>query len=176
MDRRVGIPPGSPGGVLAGRCGQPWQFSAASPPIDLGLASGQDLLNRLLPAIAIALLALSLLTGPLLADELEEQTWAIAGKLACPVCAGQSVKDSGAELAVQMRSIIATQLAQGRSEPQIIEYLVDRYGAEILLDPPKSGIQLWVWIGPVAILAIGVLMVLARFDYSALLARWRRDR
>ncbi len=117
---------------------------------------------------AALLLAALLLTltgqGPVSAESLEERTWAIAAKLACPVCAGQSVKDSSAELAVQMRATIAEQLRRGRSEAEVIEFMVERYGEEILLDPPKSGIQLWVWIGPVAIVAAGVAIVASRFE------------
>lgn len=97
-------------------------------------------------------------------DSLQEQTWAIAGKLACPVCAGQSVKDSGSELAVQMRAAIAEQLRRGRSEAEVFEFMVERYGEEILLDPPKSGLQLWVWIGPVAIVAAGLAIVAGRLE------------
>jgi cytochrome c-type biogenesis protein CcmH len=124
--------------------------------------------------MARRLTAALLLTGLLLAltaqvpvDEqlLQEQTWAIAGKLACPVCAGQSVKDSGAELAVQMRAAIAEQLRRGRSETEVIAFMVDRYGEEILLDPPKSGPQLWVWMGPVAIVAGGLAVAASRFEF-----------
>lgn len=122
--------------------------------------------RRLTAALLLTGLLLAL-TGQGPADEglLQEQTWAIAGKLACPVCAGQSVKDSGAELAVQMRAAIAEQLRRGRSEDEVIEFMVERYGEEILLDPPKSGPQLWAWIGPVAIVAGGLAIVASRFEF-----------
>ena len=121
--------------------------------------------RRLRDALLLAGLVL-VLAGQVPADDdlLQERTWAIAGKLACPVCAGQSVKDSGAELAVQMRAAIAEQLRRGRSEAEVIEYMVGRYGEEILLEPPKSGVQLWVWIGPVAIVAAGLVIVASRFE------------
>lgn len=122
--------------------------------------------RRLTAVLLLAGLLLAL-TGQGAAEEdlLQEQTWAIAGKLACPVCAGQSVKDSGAELAVQMRAAIAEQLRRGRSEAEVIEFMVERYGEEILLDPPKSGTQLWVWIGPVAIVAAGLAIAASRFEF-----------
>ena len=122
--------------------------------------------RRLTAALLLAGLLLALTgQGPADEDLLQEKTWAIAGKLACPVCAGQSVKDSGAELAVQMRAAISEQLRRGRSEAQVIEFMVERYGEEILLDPPKSGPQLWVWIGPVAIVAVGLAIAASRFDF-----------
>ena len=114
----------------------------------------------------LALLLLAVLVLPVKADARQEQIWAIAGKLACPVCAGQSVKDSNAQLAVQMRQVIAEQLDLGRSESEIIAYMVDRYGEEILLDPPKSGPQLWVWIGPVVVIAAGLVMAASRFSWN----------
>ena len=122
--------------------------------------------RRLGPVLLLALLLLvGAGQGAVSAESLEEQTWAIAGKLACPVCAGQSVKDSSSELAVQMRTAIAEQLRRGRSESEVIAFMVDRYGEEILLDPPKSGSQLWVWIGPVAIVAAGLAIVASRFEW-----------
>ena len=114
----------------------------------------------------LALLLLAVLVFPVKADARQEQIWAIAGKLACPVCAGQSVKDSNAQLAVQMRQVIAEQLDLGRSEREIIAYMVDRYGEEILLDPPKSGPQLWVWIGPVVVIASGLVLAASRFSWK----------
>ena len=122
--------------------------------------------RRLTAALLLTGLLLSL-TGQAPADDdlLQEQTWAIAGKLACPVCAGQSVKDSGAELAVQMRAAISEQLRRGRSEAEVIDFMVERYGEEILLEPPKSGPQLWVWIGPVAIVAAGLAIAASRFEF-----------
>ncbi len=114
----------------------------------------------------LALLLLAVLALPVKADARQEQIWAIAGKLACPVCAGQSVKDSNAQLAVQMRQVIAEQLDLGRSESEIIAYMVDRYGEEILLDPPKSGPQLWVWIGPVVVIAAGLVLAASRFSWN----------
>ena len=121
--------------------------------------------RRLTAALLFSGLLLALTAqAPSDEDLLQEKTWAIAGKLACPVCAGQSVKDSGAELAVQMRAVISEQLRRGRSEPEVIAFMVERYGEEILLDPPKSGPQLWVWIGPVAIVAAGLAIAASRFE------------
>ena len=127
-------------------------------------APGPELNLRL--GTLLALLLLAVLVFPVKADARQEQIWAIAGKLACPVCAGQSVKDSNAQLAVQMRQVIAEQLDLGRSEREIIAYMVDRYGEEILLDPPKSGPQLWVWIGPVVVIASGLVLAASRFSWK----------
>tara|TARA_B100001123_G_scaffold412790_2_gene510450 strand:- start:457 stop:834 length:378 start_codon:yes stop_codon:yes gene_type:complete len=89
----------------------------------------------------------------------EQRMWLLAEELACPVCDGQSIKDSNAELAQQMRALIVVLLDSGRNEKEVTDYLVLRYGEEILLDPPKSGFQLGVWIGPVLFILIGVGIV-----------------
>lgn len=85
----------------------------------------------------------------------------IAGKLQCPICEGESVTDSHSAIAADMRRIISEQLAGGRTEPQILQYFVDRYGVAILRDPPRTGFYAAVWWIPVLALALGVGVVYA---------------
>src|SRR5690606_15391753 len=82
----------------------------------------------------------------------------------CPVCVSESVADSNAQLAQQMREMIQQQLEQGRSEAEIFSYFTNRYGDWIMLDPPKRGIHLIVWILPVVagLLGLAVVIVLMR--------------
>ncbi len=100
--------------------------------------------------------------------QLENRVYEIAGKLRCPVCTSESVADSSVQLAIQMREIIQEQLNDGRSEAQILAFFQERYGDWILLDPPKRGLHLLVWVLPVvgAILGVTALFVLGR--------RWQR--
>lgn len=81
--------------------------------------------------------------------ELEPRVFEIAAKLRCPVCTSESVAQSAAETSVRMREIIAEKLRAGESEAQILAYFQERYGDWILLEPPRSGIYLAVWIFPV---------------------------
>lgn len=80
---------------------------------------------------------------------------AIGERLACPICHGETVADSPSVLAQQMRGIIADQIAQGRSDAQITQYFVDRYGQGILLAPPAHGFSLLAWLLPIALLVGG---------------------
>ena len=89
----------------------------------------------------------------------EEQMWKIAGRLACPVCEGQSIKDSDSQLASQMRQLIVDRLRLGEDPEKIIQFLVERYGEGVRMDPPKTGFGLGVWIGPVVFFAIGSVLV-----------------
>lgn len=92
-------------------------------------------------------------------DVYSPETLKISRKLQCPVCAGQSVADSGSQLAAQMRDIIEQKVQAGESEQQIIDYFVARYGASIATEPPKSGISLGLWWMPVAVVVFGAIVV-----------------
>lgn len=75
----------------------------------------------------------------------EARLRAIAEQLRCPVCQGENLYDSRSELAIEMRTIIREQLAQGRSDEEVVEYFVDRYGDYVRLTPPPSLTVLW-WL------------------------------
>lgn len=95
-------------------------------------------------------------------DPYEERMWEIAEKVACPVCEGQSVKDSNAQLAREMRDLIVERLRFGDDPEAIIDFLAERYGEGILMDPPKTGLGLGVWVGPLIFLAAGIGIVAYR--------------
>ncbi|HEX7040895.1 MAG TPA: cytochrome c-type biogenesis protein CcmH [Trueperaceae bacterium] len=114
---------------------------------------------------AAALLLLALLCAALAqAVELDSRVFDIARQLRCPVCTSESVADSSAELAQQMREIIQQQLDEGRSEAEILAFFQARYGDWILLDPPKRGLHLVVWVLPIAagVAGVAALVVLGR--------------
>jgi len=96
--------------------------------------------------------------------ELQSRVFEIARQLRCPVCVSESVADSNAQIAQQMRQVIQQQLEEGRSEAQIFSYFVNRYGDWIMLDPPKRGIHLVVWVLPVVagLGGLAVVLVLVR--------------
>ncbi len=96
------------------------------------------------------------------AQGIDAQAQAIAAHLRCPVCQNESVADSPAELASQMRALIREKLAAGDSPDQIVAYFVSRYGEWILLEPPRRGLGWFVWIAPLAVLILGGVLV-ARF-------------
>ncbi|WP_245526777.1 cytochrome c-type biogenesis protein [Marinithermus hydrothermalis] len=81
--------------------------------------------------------------------DLSPEVFQIAKELRCPVCQGESIAESNAELSQESRRLIAEMLAEGKSKEEILQFFVDRYGEWILYSPPRKGITLWVWIGPV---------------------------
>lgn len=125
--------------------------------------------RTLQPYAAILLLVLLASSLALAASvEVAPRVFEIAGKLRCPVCTGESVAQSASPTSVQMRELIAQKLAAGESEAQILDYFVARYGEWILLEPPRHGVYLVVWLLPVVV-GLGILGTLAYY-----LRRWTR--
>ncbi|HXA32435.1 MAG TPA: cytochrome c-type biogenesis protein [Acidimicrobiales bacterium] len=88
-----------------------------------------------------------------------QRVQAIASGIKCPSCEDLSVADSNAQTAVTVRAAIVAQVAAGRTDQQIDDYLVARYGSSIVLTPPKSGWSLLVWVLPLVagVVALGGL-------------------
>ncbi len=84
--------------------------------------------------------------------ELQAQIREVSRSLRCAVCQSESVWESNAELALQMREIIRERLKNGESPDQIRAYFVGRYGDFILLKPARSGLNWLLWLGPVVLL------------------------
>jgi cytochrome c-type biogenesis protein CcmH len=114
---------------------------------------------RLLTACFVATLLLTIVARVALADPLEDETRRIGKQLQCPVCAGASVAESPSDLAGQMRAVIRAKLEAGESDQQIVSYFVERYGDSVLVEPPRRGLGLLVWLAPVAMLTIGAVLL-----------------
>ncbi len=101
------------------------------------------------------------------APTLDDQIHSIANELMCPVCAGQTVAESGAQLAVQMRAIIRERLQRGETREQIIAYFVAQFGEGVLAAPPRRGIGLLLWLSLPLVLGIGFLVLILFVRRSA---------
>lgn len=89
----------------------------------------------------------------------EQRARALSAELRCLVCQNQSIDDSDAELARDLRLIVRERIKAGDNDRQIITYLVDRYGEFVLLKPRFGWHTLILWVGPFAILLIGGVVV-----------------
>jgi len=107
--------------------------------------------------VAVLILVLSSAARASTVDEtdLDVKTREIAKTLRCTVCQTESIWESGAPLAAQMREVIRERLAQGQSPDEIRAYFYSRYGDYILMQPPKRGVHWIIWTGPFAALLIG---------------------
>jgi cytochrome c-type biogenesis protein CcmH len=132
-------------------------------------------LARLLVCLMLLCLAAPCLPTPVLAatnpDEmlqdptLEHRARELSKQLRCLVCQNQSIDDSDADLARDLRRIVREQLVAGRSDPEIIDYLTARYGDFVLLKPPIKPATWGLWFGPAAVLvlaAAGIVVYVRR--------------
>jgi cytochrome c-type biogenesis protein CcmH len=94
----------------------------------------------------------------------------VAARLRCVVCQNLSVADSPSEMASQMRAIIRERVAAGESPQDVQRYFVDRYGEWILLEPPRRGFNLLVWLLPLVVVVAGLASV------AVLVRRWTHRR
>ena len=93
------------------------------------------------------------------AGELEQRTDALAGRLRCVVCQNQTIADSTAPLALQLKAEVQRQLATGRNEQQVLDFMVQRYGDFVLYQPPFKPSTWLLWGGPALLLAAGVALL-----------------
>lgn len=94
---------------------------------------------------------------------LEARAREVGKELRCVVCQNQSIDDSNAELAGDMRVLVRERITAGDSNKEVLDYMVDRYGDYVLLDPPFKAATLVLWIGPAVIAALGLFWVAMLF-------------
>ena len=87
---------------------------------------------------------------------LEAHVMAISEELRCLVCQNQTIADSNAELAVDLRNQVREKLEQGMSDKDIVDYMVQRYGDFVLYRPPFKTSTWLLWLGPFVLLIIGI--------------------
>jgi cytochrome c-type biogenesis protein CcmH len=123
----------------------------------------RDWIFTLLLTLALAFPAWAGEAQPAAADPaLEERMMALASELRCLVCQNQTLADSHAPLAVDLRNQIREKMRQGASERDIIDYLVARYGDFVLYRPPLKPVTVLLWAGPLLLLICGMAMLLLR--------------
>ena len=114
----------------------------------------------LLPNAALAVTPDEILKDPVL----EQRARVLSQELRCMVCQNQSIDDSDAPLAKDLRLLVRERLVKGDSDRQVLDFLVSRYGAFVLLKPPLEISTLLLWGLPPAVLLAGIaaLLLMAR--------------
>ena len=125
-------------------------------------------LSGLLVAITLIVQSLFSLTShaitaeEMLADPaLESRARGLSKQLRCLVCQNQSIDDSDADLARDLRREVRQQLLTGADDATILDRIRQTYGDYVLLKPPVGGMTLLLWLAPVGFIAVGALFVLA---------------
>lgn len=116
------------------------------------------------PVLADSLMPQAPLANTQLADPAKE----VAAKdlmlsIRCLVCQGQSIADSDAEMAADMRSMIRTRVAAGEKPEAIRKWLVERYGKWVTYDPPLDLATAPLWMTPLVLLGLGLFLARGRF-------------
>lgn len=119
--------------------------------------------KRFLHALLLALMACAMgaawanEAAPASADPaLEARMMAISSELRCLVCQNQTIADSHAELAVDLRAQVREMLQAGKTNAQITDYMTARYGDFVLYRPPFKALTALLWVGPAAMVLIGL--------------------
>ena len=100
----------------------------------------------------------------ILADSnLEKRARSISKELRCIKCQNQSIDDSNAELARDLRALVRERLAAGDTDTDVINYVVSRYGDFVLLNPPIKKETLVLWFGPAVIFVFGIISLILFF-------------
>jgi cytochrome c-type biogenesis protein CcmH len=108
---------------------------------------------------------LALWVGVALAQDpaaLDRRVASLAHELRCLVCQNQTIADSNAPLAVDLRNQIREQIAAGRTDKDVIDFMVERYGDFVLYRPPLKATTVVLWAGPFFFLIVGAYL-LVRF-------------
>ena len=107
--------------------------------------------------VALAALLVALVTSSARSDEaLDTRLKALENELRCLVCQNQTIADSNAPLAQDLRNQIREQLKAGKSERDVIDFMVARYGDFVLYRPPVKSTTYLLWFGPFMLLAGGI--------------------
>ncbi|VAW18210.1 Cytochrome c heme lyase subunit CcmL [hydrothermal vent metagenome] len=124
---------------------------------------------RLGAALAVLFLLFAAPAGAVQPDEvlddpvLEARARALSAGLRCLVCQNQSIDDSNAPLARDLRLLVRERLVAGDTDTQVIDYMVDRYGEFVLLKPRLSSQTLILWLAPPALFLLGGVVVFGVF-------------
>ena len=91
-------------------------------------------------------------------DENNNRNYDLYSKIMCPVCDGQTIGESQASIANDMKNIVDAYISDGKTNDEILKYFEDRYGTEILSAPPNSGSNAIVWITPFILISLSFII------------------
>lgn len=130
--------------------------------------------------LALLTLVAALATACLTASErgvpdIEQRATALNKSIMCPVCPGESIDQSQNPLAVQMRAIVRDKIDDGWTDQQIRDFLVERYGPSVLMEPPTTGFNLAAWIVPPVAFGLAIAALLLTLKWMRMSAEAERE-
>jgi len=103
--------------------------------------------------------------------EMEKTVNAISKELRCLVCQNQTIADSNAPLAVDLKNQVREMVESGQSQSDIIDYMVQRYGDFVRYRPPMNASTMLLWVGPFLLLLIGVVVLVINLRKRTVIAK-----
>src|SRR6202521_6113106 len=121
-------------------------------------------MNSIANKVFAVFIAAGLSVAVLAAEDpiLDKRVMQVATELRCLVCQNQTLADSNAPLAIDLRNQIREQLARGASERDVLDFMVARYGDFVLYRPPLKASTVLLWFGPFLLLGLGIVLVMKR--------------
>ena len=116
--------------------------------------------RNLIAVVAMVTMAVTLVTLVATNPTDVDRVQSIGGRIKCPVCQGESIANSPAQMARDMMSLVAERVAAGADDQAIIDELLSSYSGALLLDPPASGATLPLWLAPLGALAVGIAVII----------------
>ncbi len=134
---------------------------------------------RLMPTLSAVFAALLLLQAPLLSAKeavtmaedpvLEKIVNEISAELRCLVCQNQTIADSHADLAVDLKNQVRDMVREGKTQDEIVDYMVQRYGDFVRYRPPVKASTYLLWVGPFLLLFVGIFVLILNLKKRRLL-------
>ena len=107
--------------------------------------------NILIPLISFLFILISCISNT---DQTNNREYNLFSQIMCPICDGQTIAESQASIAEDMKKMIRDQIKDGKEDKEILKYFEERYGQEILSNPIPKGFNLTIWIAPILIIII----------------------
>ena len=114
--------------------------------------------KKIIPNLLILIMAFALTSCISDVDENNNRNYDLYSKIMCPVCDGQTIGESQASIANDMKNIVDAYISDGKTDDEILKYFEDRYGTEILSAPPNSGSNAIVWITPFILISLSFII------------------
>jgi len=126
----------------------------------------------LLSAALFSPLVLAKEATPMAIDpEMEKLVNSISSELRCLVCQNQTIADSHAELAIDLKNQVRDMVKSGKTQDQIVDYMVERYGDFVRYRPPMKASTVLLWVGPFLLLLIGLVVLVLNLRKRMSLAK-----
>ena len=112
--------------------------------------------------VSLFILIISLMLSACVVEEnkgTEQRITSLNKSFMCPVCPGESIDQSQNDLAGQMRNVVIQKVYEGKTDKEIKEYFISKYGPVVLMEPPRKGIGLVAWVFPPILFGITVFIV-----------------